>query len=47
MAVGNASDMMVDVALRGDLRMNGWVSIDDVRVVKFWRMRPARARWPC
>jgi hypothetical protein len=34
-----ASDMVVDVALRGDLRMSGWVSIDDVRVVKFWRMR--------
>jgi hypothetical protein len=33
------SDMIVDVALRGDLRMNGWVSIDDVRVVKFWRIR--------
>lgn len=33
------ADLMVDVILRGDLRMNGWVAIDDVRVVKYWRMR--------
>lgn len=33
------ADMIVDVALNGDLRMNGWVSVDDVRVVKYWRMR--------
>lgn len=33
------SDMVVDVTLRGDLRMNGWVAIDDVRVVKYWRKR--------
>lgn len=33
------SDLVVDVTLRGDLRMNGWIAIDDVRVVKYWRMR--------
>jgi hypothetical protein len=33
------SDMMVDVALRGDLRMNGWIAIDDVRIVNYWRIR--------
>lgn len=33
-----ASDIVVDTVLRGDLRMNGWISIDDVRVVSFWRM---------
>jgi hypothetical protein len=33
------SDLDVDYALRGDLRMNGWVSLDDVRIVKYWRMR--------
>lgn len=34
-----ASDMMVDVTLRGDLRMNGWISVDDVRIATYWRMR--------
>lgn len=33
------ADIVVDVTLRGDLRMNGWIAIDDVRVVKYWRMR--------
>jgi hypothetical protein len=33
------SDLVVDVTLRGDLRMNGWVSVDDVRVARYWRMR--------
>lgn len=33
------SDLTVDITLRGDLRMNGWIAIDDVRVVKYWRMR--------
>lgn len=33
------ADITVDVTLRGDLRMSGWISIDDVRVVKYWRMR--------
>ncbi len=33
------ADVVVDVTLRGDLRMNGWIAIDDVRVVKYWRMR--------
>jgi hypothetical protein len=33
-----ASDLVVDVTLRGDLRMNGWIAIDDVRVVDYWRM---------
>lgn len=33
------ADIVVDVTLRGDLRMNGWIAVDDVRVVKYWRMR--------
>jgi hypothetical protein len=33
------SDVVVDVNLRGDLRMSGWVSITDVRVVEYWRIR--------
>lgn len=34
-----ASDMVVDMVLRGDLRMNGWVAVDDIRIVSYWRMR--------
>lgn len=34
-----AADMVVDVTLRGDLRMNGWIAVDDVRIVSYWRMR--------
>lgn len=34
-----ASDIVVDQVLRGDMRMNGWISVDDVRVVSYWRMR--------
>jgi len=34
-----ASDIVVDSYLRGDLRMNGWMAVDDVRVVSYWRMR--------
>ena len=33
-----ASDMVVDVTLRGDLRMNGWITVDDVRVCSYWRV---------
>ena len=33
------ADVTVDTVLRGDLRMNGWISIDDVRVVDYWHMR--------
>lgn len=33
------SDLQVDVALRGDLRMNGWITVDDVRIVNYWSMR--------
>lgn len=33
------ADIVTDVTLRGDLRMNGWIAIDDVRVVNYWRMR--------
>src|SRR6266567_6965170 len=33
------ADMVVDVTLRGDLRMNGWIAIDDVRIVNYWRLR--------
>lgn len=34
-----ASDVVVDMVLRGDLRMNGWIAIDDVRIVNYWRIR--------
>lgn len=34
-----AADVVTDVTLRGDLRMNGWIAIDDVRIVSYWRMR--------
>lgn len=34
----SAADIVVDVTLRGDLRMNGWIAVDDVRVVDYWRM---------
>lgn len=34
-----AADIVVDVTLRGDLRMNGWIAVDDVRVVDYWRVR--------
>lgn len=33
-----AADIVVDVTLRGDLRMNGWIAADDVRVVDYWRI---------
>jgi hypothetical protein len=37
------ADMGVDAAtVRGDLRMSGWISVDDVRVVNYWRMRTRR-----
>lgn len=34
-----AGDIVNDVALRGDLRMNGWIAQDDIRVCSYWRMR--------
>lgn len=33
------ADVMVDSALRGDLRMNGWITATDVRVVNYWTLR--------
>lgn len=33
------ADVITDISLRGDLRMTGWIAIDDVRVVNYWRMR--------
>lgn len=33
------NNITIDVNLRGDLRMTGWVSVNDVRVVQYWRMR--------
>jgi len=32
------SDLMYDLTLRGDLRANGWVADQSVRVVSWWRM---------
>jgi hypothetical protein len=32
------ADIVVDVTLRGDLRMNGWIAMDDVRIVDYWRL---------
>ncbi|HWU94841.1 MAG TPA: portal protein [Sphingomonas sp.] len=36
------SDVSMDLANRYDLRSNGWLGVDDVRVVNYWRMRKAR-----
>lgn len=33
------ADVMTDWTLRGDIRMNGWIANDDVRIVNYWRMR--------
>lgn len=33
------SDLMVDAALASDVSGNGWVTKDDVRVVRYWRIR--------
>lgn len=33
------ADVMTDWTLRGDIRMNGWIAQDDVRIVSYWRMR--------
>lgn len=33
------ADAMVDMALTSDLRTDGWIAGDDVRVVNYWRMR--------
>lgn len=33
------ADVTTDLTLRADLRMTGWVGIEDVRVVDYWRMR--------
>lgn len=33
------ADVVTDVNLRGDLRMSGWISINDFRVVDYWRVR--------
>lgn len=38
----SASDLITDVRLRGDMRMNGWIAQDDVRVVTYWRMRSTK-----
>lgn len=32
------ADITVDLAIYSDLRANGWVGIDDVRVVSYWRI---------
>lgn len=32
------ADLVVDITLRGDLRMAGWIAADDVRVVDYWRV---------
>lgn len=33
------ADVVTDINLRGDLRMTGWISINDFRVVRYWRIR--------
>lgn len=33
------ADMMADYALNGNLRMSGWVAMNDVRIVGYWHMR--------
>ena len=36
------ADVSMDLANRYDLRSNGWLGVDDVRVVNYWRMRKAK-----
>lgn len=36
------ADVSVDLMARADLRMQGWLGVDDVRVVNYWRIRKAR-----
>lgn len=36
------ADVVTDTTLRGDLRANGWITMDDVRIVSYWRMRSKR-----
>jgi hypothetical protein len=36
------ADVSVDLAARADLRAQGWMGVDDVRVVNYWRMRKAK-----
>lgn len=33
------ADVAVDVSLRGDIRMTGWITVSDVRIVEYWRIR--------
>lgn len=33
-----ASDLQVDYNLRSDITANGWISVDDVRIVSYWRL---------
>lgn len=33
------ADVMVDWTMRGDMRLNGWIAQNDVRIVSYWRMR--------
>lgn len=33
------ADMMANYALSGNLRMNGWVAMNEVRIVGYWHMR--------
>lgn len=33
---------LMDPTIRGDIRMNGWISVDDVRVVTYHRVRTRR-----
>ena len=36
------ADVSLDLANRYDLRSNGWLGVNDVRVVNYWRMRKAK-----
>ena len=33
------ADISIDLMSRPDMRMNGWIGVDDIRVVNYWRMR--------
>lgn len=36
------ADIATEIITRPDMRMNGWIGVEDVRVVNYWRMRKAK-----
>lgn len=36
------ADVTTDMSIRSDLRMTGWVGVEDIRIVNYWRIRKAK-----